>query len=56
MSLNNQKNIAIKFHISETLYKNFFSYWKKKGVKVNDRIRQLIQEDAEKNTEKNKGF
>lgn len=47
--MNENKNIPVKFHISKILYQDFYTMLKKKGVKVNDRIRQLILEDTEKN-------
>lgn len=48
MTNEEQKNISIRFHIAPTLYKRFYTALKKKGIKVNDRIRQLIAEDTDK--------
>lgn len=48
-----QKNISIRFHIAPTLYKRFYTALKKKGIKVNDRIRQLIAEDTDKQEQNN---
>ena len=45
----NNKNVTLKFNLSETLYKRFYRTIKDRGIKVNDRIRQLIAEDTEKN-------
>lgn len=50
----NNKNILIKFVISETLYKNFFNECKRKGIKPNDRMRMLIFNDIKKDIDDNK--
>ena len=48
----NNKNVTLKFNLSDVLYKRFYRTLKERGIKVNDRIRQLILEDTEKHETK----